>query len=89
MEEGCEGFNCGQPYLDQMSENSNAIGALPYVDTAVLEALAKHFLHRTFMLLLNDPRRGGEYPERAFTHPRVVGLTGLEQSCEKFHPHFA
>lgn len=56
-----------------------AFHVMSYINTAVLEALAKHFMHRTLMLLLNDTRGRGKYPEGALTHARIIGLACLEQ----------
>lgn len=60
-----------------------------YIDTAVLEPFSKDLLYDTFMFAFDDSRGGGKYSECALTHTGIIGLAGLEQRSEEFHPGFA
>lgn len=57
-----------------------------YLDTAVLEALEKHFLYSSLVFSLDDTWGCGKHSEGAFTHACVGRLAGLEQGMKQLDP---
>lgn len=57
-----------------------------YAATVVTKPLAEDFLHQSFVLLLDDAGRGGEYSKGALSHGGIGRLTGLKQCMQQLGP---